>query len=236
MNFLKRTEPVLKLITLCIITFELAFFKNFILNFAVFVVCILYVCLSCKKSKQCFLLCLPVLLTAVGMFFVGYRFPSSPSMPVHDSAFLLSQSALKNGLILSSRVTAFSGLLFLFSFTTDRVRLVRSLNQLYRVPSLFSYGLLASFGIFPYISREYRRIRISLRSRDVRSFPVSVKTLQPLLIKSVRMSQLLSLAMESKGFDASGKRSCFEKEKFSYRDFLLLSVTLFLPVLNSVID
>lgn len=66
---------------------------------------------------------------------------------------------------------------------------------------MFAYGLLAAWGILPNMMEEYKRTRAAFAARGIRVFPVSPALLKPLLVKSVRWSEELSIAMESRGFD-----------------------------------
>ena len=54
---------------------------------------------------------------------------------------------------------------------------------------------------------EYRRTKAAFRARGIKVFPISPSLLAPLLVKSVRWSEELSIAMESKGFSAKAERT-----------------------------
>ena len=229
---MKKLNPALKLLSLSVVTFELAFFKNYILNLAVFVVCLICTASSAKENlKKCAVLLIPVFMTALGMFFAGYRFTSGDALPINESTLFLSETNVINGLILSSRVIAFAGVLFLFSFTTDRIGLVRSLHIQLRLPAVFAYGILAAYGVFPYMIKEFERVRVSFRNRGIKTFPVSPKVLKPVLVKSVSWSQMLSMAMESKGFDAHEKRSCFNPPRIRFYDIVFMAACITVPVI-----
>lgn len=229
---MKKLNPTIKLVGLTVITFELAYFKSYVLNFAVFILCVLFVLFVSKESfKKCMILMLPVLLAAVGMFFTGYRFSSQSGIPINESSVLISDISAVNGLILSSRVLAFAGVLFLFSFTTDRVQFIRSLHIQLHLPAVFAYGILAAYGVFPFMLKEFRQVRAAFRHRGIRAFPVSPKVLKPILVKSVRWSEVLSMAMESKGFDAAAFRSCYEPSRVRIYDIGFFIACCTMPVI-----
>lgn len=219
---MKKINPSFKFIGLLLLTLELAFYHNAYLNLAVFIVSVIAVLASGVQFKKYFLLFLPVILTAVGMFVTGYRFSSGEGMPVNESSVLFSDSKLINGMIFASRVLAYAGVGYAFALTTDRVSLIRSFQQQLFLPQVFAYGLLAAWGIFPYMLEEYKRTRTAFRHRGIKVFPVSPRLLKPLLIKSVRWSESLAAAMESKGFDSNEKRSCIDKTTVCKTDFLFI--------------
>ena len=173
-----------------------------------------------------------MLLVAVGMFSTGYHFHAGAGMPINAAAQALTGAAVWNGLVLGSRVLAFAGLGLLFVLTTDRILLVRSLQQQLRLPPVFAYGLLAAWGILPNMMEEYKRTRAAFAARGIRVFPVSPALLKPLLVKSVRWSEELSIAMESRGFDGRVPRTCSQPLRLRPVDVLfpILSCALFLAL------
>ena len=215
---MKSLNPACKLIGLVVPTLLLAGLHHPAVNLAVFAVCLAALLLSRANVKVLAGALLPVLLVAVGMFSTGYHF--------HAGA------AVWNGLVLGSRVLAFAGLGLLFVLTTDRILLVRSLQQQLRLPPVFAYGLLAAWGILPNMMEEYKRTRAAFAARGIRVFPVSPALLKPLLVKSVRWSEELSIAMESRGFDGRVPRTCSQPLRLRPVDVLfpILSCALFLAL------
>lgn len=226
---MKKLNPAIKLISLMILTFELAFFKNYILNFAVFAFCIVYVLIT-GNFKKCIPLLIPIFLAAFGMFFAGYRYSAQGVGPVNENMILLSDTEVFNGLILSSRVLAFAGVLFLFSFTTDRMNLIKSLHKQLRLPAVFAYSISAAYGVFPYVIKELKQTKTAFRLRGIRVMTVSPKLLKPILVKATRWSEMLSLAMESKGFDSDAVRTCFQPCRVKWYDFAFGVICLIIPV------
>ena len=204
---MKSLNPACKLIGLVVPTLLLAGLHHPAVNLAVFAVCLAALLLSRANVKVLAGALLPVLLVAVGMFSTGYHFHAGAGMPINAAAQALTGAAVWNGLVLGSRVLAFAGLGLLFVLTTDRILLVRSLQQQLRLPPVFAYGLLAAWGILPNMMEEYKRTRAAFAARGIRVFPVSPALLKPLLVKSVRWSEELSIAMESRGFDGRVPRA-----------------------------
>ena len=223
---MKSLNPACKLIGLVVPTLLLAGLHHPAVNLAVFAVCLAALLLSRANVKVLAGALLPVLLVAVGMFSTGYHFHAGAGMPINAAA------PVRNGLVLGSRVLAFAGLGLLFVLTTDRILLVRSLQQQLRLPPVFAYGLLAAWGILPNMMEEYKRTRAAFAARGIRVFPVSPALLKPLLVKSVRWSEELSIAMESRGFDGRVPRTCSQPLRLRPVDVLfpILSCALFLAL------
>ena len=225
---MKSLNPACKLIGLVVPTLLLAGLHHPAVNLAVFAVC-----LAARANVKVLAgALLPVLLVAVGMFSTGYHFHAGAGMPINAAAQALTGAAVWNGLVLGSRVLAFAGLGLLFVLTTDRILLVRSLQQQLRLPPVFAYGLLAAWGILPNMMEEYKRTRAAFAARGIRVFPVSPALLKPLLVKSVRWSEELSIAMESRGFDGRVPRTCSQPLRLRPVDVLfpILSCALFLAL------
>lgn len=225
---MRTLNPAMKFVTLLCVTFVLAFRYQPVLNLVVFFLCMAALPISHVKPKTLGILMLPILLAAVGMFFTGYRFSADASMPVAAADFMISDSRVWNGIAQASRVLAYAGVGFLFTLTTDRILMVKSFEKQFHLPQVWAYGLLAAWGIFPQAVQEYKRTRAAFRARGISVFPVSPALLKPLLVKSVRWSEELSIAMESKGFSGEEKRTEYIQVQIRLRDwiFLIFCVTL----------
>lgn len=222
---MKSLNPVCKLFGILIPTFILATIHHPILNLCVFLLCLIVMLFSSVSLKKLSLFMLPILLIAAGMFMTGYHFQIQGGAPVSAKSLNMTNSAVWNGLTLSSRVVAYAGLGFLFVLTTDKIHLVRSLEQQLRLPPLFAYGLLAAWNIFPNIMEEYQKTKATFRSRGLNPTPFSPDLLKPMLVKAVLWSEALSVAMESKGFNGSIRRTEYYKIKVSILDVIFPLLT-----------
>lgn len=223
---MRTLNPAVKFIALLVVTLILAAKHDPILNFAVFLLSMASILSARVKPRTLGLLLLPILLAAAGMFFTGYRFHAGGDMPVRAEILDIGSSALWNGLTQASRVLAYAGAGYLFALTTDRLLMVRSFQRQFHLPQVFAYGLLAAWGVFPQMALGYRRTRAAFRARGIRVFPVSPALLKPLLVKSVRWSEALSMAMESKGFSGQSSRTDFDPVRVRPRDWLFLLLTV----------
>ena len=203
----------------------IAFFHHPILNLIVFASCFILMLLSRVSFRKLFLLLLPIFIISVGMFSTGFHFHIQTGAPVNGDTLALTESPFWNGLIFSSRVLVYAGLGLLFVLTTDKLMLIRSLQQQLRISPLFSYGLLAAWNIFPSMADEYGKTRAAFRSRGLHPLPVSPSLLRPMLVKAVLWAEALSIAMESKGFHGSAPRTEFYRLTTTFRDFLFPFIT-----------
>lgn len=232
---MRSLNPAFKFIGLLVPTFFLAAKADPILNFTIFFLCILCMILSKVSVKTLICLFAPIILVAICAFSTGYHFVDG-NLPIRASAIHLSSSEIYNGLLFASRVLVYAGLGLLFSLTTDKILLVHSLRQQFHLPNVFAYGLLAAWGIFPYMALEYRRTRAAFKARGLRVFPFSPSVLAPLLVKSIRWSEELSIAMESKGFSGNTPRTEFNQIKVKSYDIIFCIVTcVVFPIFTFVI-
>ncbi len=205
---MRSLNPACKFLSLLAVTMILASIRDPFWNLSAFAISMLLILASEVKPRTLLLLLVPVFLAAIGMFFTGCRFTAESAMPVRPDAFLIAgNSHIMNGITQLSRVLAYAGIGYLFALTTDRIIMVRSFQKQLHLPQVFAYGLLAAWGIFPHMALEYRRTKAAFRARGIKVFPISPSLLAPLLVKSVRWSEELSIAMESKGFSAKAERT-----------------------------
>jgi energy-coupling factor transporter transmembrane protein EcfT len=220
---MRSINPVTKFIGIFIPAVILAFVYRPELNLLVFAACAAMLLCSRVRLREMLLFLIPVFVFAVGMFFTGYQFRSDAYTGALRGLF--TDKAALNGLQLSSRILAFAGLGMLFVFTTDRTEFVRALEQHFRLPPKFAYGVMAAWGMLPNMRREYGKTRAAFAARGLHPGLISPALLMPLLVKSVRWSEALACAMESKGFGESGRRT-------RYRAIRLLPIDIVFPILT----
>lgn len=228
-------NPVFKMIGILIPTLILAAVHNPLLNLLIFVVCLFLMLLSHVRIKILLLIFIPITLVAVGMFFTGYHFQAQSGAPVNADNLKMSDTAIWNGLTLGSRVLVYAALGFLFTLTTDKINLIRSLQQQLRLPSMFAYGLLAAWNIFPNMLEEYKKSRMSFRTKGINTSPISPTLLKPMLIKAILWSNALSIAMESKGFNGEAPRTEYYELKLSWKDISFPIITTSFIIFNILV-
>ena len=184
-QYLSKINPFYKCITVIVLAVALTFTSSSFVNIGAFFVCLLVLATGSNKLVAGLKFSIPMLLIAIGLFISGANIGGS------------SQS----GLFMGSRVMAFSGFGMVFSLTTDPYEFMQSLRKDARLPRKFAYGVLCAFNLVPYIKDEYQNARLALAVRGVRVTIFSMKPLFSMLVNSIRWSEMLSMAMQSKGFD-----------------------------------
>ncbi len=227
---MRSIDPACKFIGLLAMTPALARHHDPALNLTAFALSLILILAARVKLKSLLLMLAPALFFAAGMFFTGFRFSAGNGLPVSEKTLALADSAFRNGMAQASRVLAYAGIGYLFALTTDRILLVRSFQKRFHLPQVFAYGLLAAWGILPHMIQEYKRTRAAFFARGIRTFPVSPALLTPLLVKSVRWSEALSAAMESKGFSGNERRTDFRPVRLKKQDLIFLGICLPLSV------
>ncbi|WP_159721425.1 energy-coupling factor transporter transmembrane component T family protein [Enterococcus sp. CSURQ0835] len=225
---MKKLNPTIKfggiLLTGLLVSFQNNLRLNLTLAVIFAVVSILY--LSFKQWLQ-----LTVLLTvtAIGVFFSGYFFLQAKSGQAVIGDLTVTPQVLY-GLKLATRIYCFGFLGSSFAATTTLPAFIYSAQQQLRLPAQFAYGMMAAFHMLPLIKKEYQNTRISLRSRGLTAGFISPKLLTPLLVKSIRWSETLAQAMESRGFSGTANRTYFYDYQIRFQDGLFLVGLLGLAV------
>ena len=217
---LKRINPSFKCIAVLVPALMLSFSYKTALNLWVFFVCMILLAISRVPILKVMKMLIPVLIAAIGLFMTGYLF-SKPGEVIGSSMgkSIVYPASVESGLMIATRVLAFAGLGMAFSFTTPSKDFVYSLEQQCRMPSQFAYGVLAAFHLAPIMPHEYKKTKYAFAARGQNHFPLSPKILIPFVIKSVRWSESLSIAMESKGFDQEAKRTCLRVMQVRWFDY-----------------
>ena len=90
---------------------------------------------------------------------------------------------------------------------------------------MFAYGLLSAWNLLPHMAGEYRKTKLAFQIRGIRVLPFSPRLLVTLMVKTVRWSEDLAMAMESRGFSSKQLRSSYEPPQIHKRDIAFLIVT-----------
>jgi energy-coupling factor transporter transmembrane protein EcfT len=229
----KSINPTCKFFGILLPAIALAIFYVPELSFFVLAACLVLAVLSRIPAKNILAVMLPAAILATGMFFTAYHFSSDTVIGAHRELF--SDAGVYNGLILSGRLLAFSGLGMLFLLTTDKIDFIRSLNIQLRVPAKFAYGIIAAWGMFPKMVQEYVKTRAAFRARGLNAGWISPSLLLPLLVKSVRWSEAIAVAMESKGFGETGRRTQYYIVRVGAKDILFPILTTLAVMLGGIL-
>ena len=218
-DFLEKWNPAVKAATVlvCVILLSVQYLVS--LNLAVFAVCLVLLPAGsrCRLRRMAALL-LPACVAALGLFFMGlyYARGGSVTQAALDSVsavpYAVRAAMSKNlytALQLATRLLAYAGLGILFALSTDAEFFVASLLHQCRLSPKFAYGILAAFHLMPGMVREFSQVRLAFAVRGLRVHSVSLKPIFTMLVNSVRWSECVAMAMESKGFCGDAPRSYY---------------------------
>lgn len=234
---LRTVNPSCKCVGVLIPGLILSFCYQIPLNVCVFGVCMVLLLLSRVAVARMGRVLLPTFLAAAGLFMTGFIFSSDSSRTIASSLgeSIVYPASVTSGLQLATRILAFAGLGMVFSFTTNMQEFIYSLEQQFRLPSRFAYGVLAAFHLGPMMPYEYKKTAHAFLARGQSFFPLSPKVLVPIIIKSVRWSESLAVAMESKGFDQDGSRTCLRVMRVGLYDYVFIVLSVGLTALGMLL-
>lgn len=237
---MERFNPFVKCLAILSCGLILSFGSSVLLNLLVLAVCLtLLLFASRARAVTMAKIALPALLAAASIFFTGLFFtsgrPPSPagvpeSQSLNFEVMSYSMASVYNAAQLSTRILAYAGLGVLFALTTDGELFVQSLMHQCRLSPKYAYGVLAAFHLMPAIESELRRVRLAYRVRGIRVSPFSPGPVFTALVNVVHWSENVAMAMESKGFDGEGPRSCYTVTSVRWFDWGFLAAWVVLPV------
>ena len=228
---LEKWNPSIKVLTTLVCVILLSFQYLISLNLIVFLgALLLLVLFSNAGCRQLIRILVPALLAAAGLFIMGLYYARGSSITAADMESLQAvpyavRAAMSTNFVaaaqLATRLLAYAGLGILFTLTTDGTLFIASLMHQCRLSPKFAYGILAAIHLLPDMVREYNAVKLAFASRRK---PVHFWNLQPvfvMLVNSIRWSEAVAMAMESKGFYGEGKRTCYLVPKVRWYDWAL---------------
>lgn len=226
---LEKWNPSVKAGTVLVSVLLLSFQYLVSLNVLVFSVSLLLVLLcSDVPARRVGTLLIPAFVAAFGLFMMGLYYARGGSATGSELENLSAvpyavRAAMSRNLYtamqLATRLLAYAGLGILFALTTDGEFFVRSLMHQCRLSPKFAYGVLAAFHLMPGMVREFRAVRTAFAVRGMRVHALSVKPMFTMLVNSVRWSESVAMAMESKGFCADAPRSYYTVPRVHWYDW-----------------
>lgn len=227
---LEKLNPSVKALTVLLCAVLLSFQYLVSLNTAVFLLCLLLLIFCSEASvKTALQILIPAFLAALGLFFMGLYYARGHSLTDAELSGLSSlpyavraamSTNLGAALQLATRLLAFAGLGVLFALTTDRELFLYSLMRQCHLPAGFAYGILAAVNLMPSMVREYKTVRLAFRVRGLRPGPFSLAPVFAMLVNSIRWSESVAMAMESKGFSGECPRSFYLSPRVRWTDWL----------------
>ena len=228
---LEKLDPTVKACTSLVCVILLSFQYLVSLNIAVFVLSLLLL-LTCTRARgiQVLKLLLPALVAAFGLFVTGYfhgRGTRAEDLQKIAAMPYAVRAAMSTGLYpalqISTRLLAYAGFGLLFALSTDGEAFIFSLMHRCRLSPKFAYGILAAIRLMPNMVREFKSVRLAFRARGMQLRWYSLPPVLTMLVNSIRWSQCVAMAMESKGFDGDAPRTCSIVPKLRWYDLAFFS-------------
>lgn len=239
---LETLNPSVKAATALVCVVLLSFQYLVSLNLAVFFASLLLLFFSKVKLKRVLKLLLPAFLAALGLFVTGFFHGADESAAQLERVAAMPyavRAAMSAGLYpalqLSTRLLAYAGFGMLFALSTDGEYFIFSLMHQCRLSPQFSYGILAAIRLMPNMVREFKTVRLAFRARGMQVRWFSLPPMFTMLVNSIRWSQCVAMAMESKGFNGSAPRTHCIIPKVRWHDLAFFSCWVMGIILGMVV-
>lgn len=211
-------NPGMKLLLVVLIALEISFTQSLIVNVILIAISFVYVMVKRMNFKTLFLLIFWPLFPALGLFV---------------SQWLYGSDGIHFAWVLFTRIYAYVFLGATFTLTSSITDLALTLEQDFRLPSKFAYGVLAAFNLMPKIREEVQIIKTSALMRGEVFHVWSPKLYFKAILSSIQWSQNLAEAMTSHGFVEDEPRTHYRVIRITILDwamfaFLIIAVQVML--------
>ncbi|CAH0419464.1 energy-coupling factor transporter transmembrane component T family protein [Periweissella ghanensis] len=202
----------LKIAVALLISLEISFTKSISLNIALIVCAIIYLLFKQVNWKlmlySIFLPILPAFGSWSSLYFYG------------------TGDHVHMAFVLFTRIFAYIWIGSCFTFTTNIDELLKSLEQNFRLPNTFVYGVLAAFNFLPRIAQEVKTIRLAARMRGEVLHFYSPQIFFKAILTSFNWSNNLAQAMRSHGFAEGERRTHYHVIKIPTWNWLAAAAIL----------
>lgn len=199
-------NPGMKLLLVMIIALEISFTQSLTVNIILIGVSLIYILLQRVHMKALF-----------GLLF----WPLFPALGLFVSQWLYGSAGIHFAWILFTRIYAYVFLGATFTLTSSITDLSLTLEQDFRLPAKFAYGVLAAFNLMPKITEEIRIIKTSALMRGQALHFWSPKLYFKSILSSIQWSQNLAEAMTSHGFVEDQDRTHYKVIRITAMDWIL---------------
>ena len=199
-------NPGMKLLLVMIIALEISFTQSLTVNIILIGVSLIYILLQRVHMKALF-----------GLLF----WPLFPALGLFVSLWLYGSAGIHFAWILFTRIYAYVFLGATFTLTSSITDLSLTLEQDFRLPAKFAYGVLAAFNLMPKITEEIRIIKTSALMRGQALHFWSPKLYFKSILSSIQWSQNLAEAMTSHGFVEDQARTHYKVIRITAIDWIL---------------
>jgi len=235
---LHHLHPVTKIAGL-VLLFIWAMVFNHPLYLSIIFLMVLFLSILAKSLSNLKKFSIILVILAFFSTLLWSLFLRGPTQLLKLSFIQISKESLLYGLAMGIRIDAMilSGIIFLSSTRTEDF--TRGLNYL-GLPFPVSFALSLSFRLVPTFAATSSTIVQAQKSRglDLESGRLSkrikkhIPLIIPILIHAIRNTDLLAMALESKGFGFKKEKTHYLNFRFIWKDWLSLAILAGLVVLS----
>ncbi|WP_188205492.1 energy-coupling factor transporter transmembrane component T family protein [Desemzia incerta] len=232
-----RINPFIKLVTVLVTSLLLMFSPDWRLNTFISVIVLLLLFTSKRvQLRQALKIILPALFLSFAFFITGWQFSHTGgtdiSLSAQSTRFVVEDATFLNGLRIGTRIFSFAVLGLLTALTIYPNELIASMVQQGKLSNSLSYGVLASVYLIPSMRENYSQAKLAYQVRQIKLRKFDYRPMIGLLIRSIRWSDALAMAMHAKGF--SEERTHYIQTKVKWYDVVFL-ITLPLMTLIGLV-
>ncbi len=153
-----------------------------------------------------------------------------------DARYAITQEQLFYHLNLLLKYFAQVPMILLFVSTTEPSEFAASMNKI-GVSYKISYAIALALRYIPDIQREYvdisqaqqaRGIEMSSKESLIKRLKAASQILVPLILSSMDRIEIISNAMELRGFGKNNKRTWYVARKFAVADYITMALSVLL--------
>ena len=149
---------------------------------------------------------------------------------------LITQEGFQHGVAMACRLVSFILVGVVFLTVTRVEELMTALSRL-GLPFPLTFSLTLSFRLAPAFMTTIETIRDAQRARGhtvdkgnlIRRAAKHVPLIIPVILHAIRATDVLAMALESRGFGKNARRTSIVRLSFSARDVAALAVTMLAP-------
>ena len=246
-SFFHKLSPTTKIIVSLILATLPWFVTNVYFNFTLFIIALILLIIakvswsSIRMYWQVFLLIITILTLTWLIFF---RMPGP--VLIHVTLFqigkfkldyLLTYTQLVTWATMVLRIITMAMATLLLLTTTTQRELIYGLRQL-KVPYTLCLILALTFRFIPLAFGDLETILAAQKCRGLKLAKVNVfkrvihiaRAFVPLIAISLSRIETMSNALDARGFRLGVKRRSYLRVSFSYRDYIMYSVTIALVI------
>ncbi|WP_110933860.1 energy-coupling factor transporter transmembrane component T family protein [Paenibacillus bouchesdurhonensis] len=233
-TWLHRANPAAKL-GIIVLLFLLTLFTHnldFIVYQAIVIFLVLFL-MSGHPPWKILLLILPLLFVFVSSSITMILFGKGDTLWWKWGIIRISEESFFRGIHIGFKSITFAAEGLLYVLTTSSVALFYALMQKVKLAPKYAYSFMASVRLLPMVWEEFQIRRNALQIRGVRHargmrgwVEQTKQYAVPLLSQSIRRAHRVAVAMESKAFHNSRRRTYYYSSVFTLYDLGLLLVLI----------